>query len=115
MKNAILVTVVAALIAIGGVTAYFVLHEEEKVVNYRIDGYCYEEGIGTFTITLDNYKGEITEGSFHGGKGTLSIPVHFVDGVGTFTVPSVHYFPGPIGMGTNTTLEIPGFTTHRIL
>lgn len=115
MKKAILITVLATVIAIGCVVAYFTLHEDNEV-DYHLSGYCYTPEIGVFTVTIDSHKDEITEGYWyideHDGR-----PTHltFVNGVATFTQESIGYSVGILGIPYSTYIEIPGFTCHRVL
>lgn len=115
MKKAILITVLATVIAIGCVVAYFTLHEDNEV-DYHLSGYCYTPEIGVFTVTIDSHKDEITEGYWYTTKGQVydPRPLTFVNGVATFTQESIGYSVGPLPVAKERYIEIPGFTCHRV-
>lgn len=119
MDKAILVTLVATVIAIGGVAAYFYLGDEEEElrdVDYDISAYCYTPGEYTIIVTLHSYQDEISKGDLYiAPSKTLDRTLLFTEGVATFTEEDEESTEvGPLIPSYFLHVEIKGFNSHRV-
>ena len=119
MNKAILVALVAAVIVIGGVAAYFYLDDEDEElrdVDYHISAYCYAPGEYTITVTLHSYQNEITKGDIYiYPSKTPDRTLSFTDGVASFTEEDEETTEvGPIIPSYALHVEIKGFNSHRV-